>query len=729
MMAATSQEQVERIFVSIPSYRDPECQYTVLDLFKKAKHPGRVYIGICWQADREEDASCFLLEPPADLAANVRTHFLHHSEARGPCYARALIEQKLFDGEEFFLQLDSHYRMIDAWDEELIQQLKRCPSDKPILTTYPSSYTLPDDYRPGGPDNARLNPGPAHPIAICAREFGSADGFLRTVGKQCDATVTGDRPFSALFWAAGFAFSASRVLREVPYDVGLEDLFFGEESSMAVRLWTSGWDFFSPTIVIGYHLWTRKHRPVFREHACPEQKAREARSQARVKRLLEGGGQADAISSAGKGGYNAANSTDTCANDSYGIGSVRTLADYEKASGLSFSQRRLSARAKRGGLDAAAFIGGDPAEAGAPALSSAAVPKALAVALNNPMLGLMPDKVASSIQALLGSSMVDAGSASGSTDAVALAMSAMARPAPAPLPLEPAATFEPADDGSRWQLSLLRREELEAVNKNGFVVIDRFLAVRGYSDQCGSTAAHFAPLIAHAGAKQVPLRPARLGRDDRIWSSTEVRGDEMAWLSLPQGSDLMPRVEARVRRGIAETDAPEDVHLTKRVSSSSERVSSDAAEQDAPTNAAFYNELDVVLAKFVQLRAEVDTVLKPATSRMSVMLARYPGGGARYAKHRDALPEHVGARRVTMIYYLNPNWDSSHGGCLRVHLPEAVAKRVDGARVVEPDASPAQWVLDIEPRMDRVVIFNSAWLEHEVLPTQSERFTLTGWLY
>ena len=50
---------------------------------------------------------------------------------------------------------------------------------------------------------------------------------------------------------------------KVPYDATLEDLFFGEESSMAVRLWTSGWDFFSPSKLIGYHLWTRKHRPKF----------------------------------------------------------------------------------------------------------------------------------------------------------------------------------------------------------------------------------------------------------------------------------------------------------------------------------------------------------------------------------------------------------------------------------------------------------------------------------
>ena len=38
------------IFVSIPAYRDPECQYTIIDLFQKAVHPERIFVGVCWQA-------------------------------------------------------------------------------------------------------------------------------------------------------------------------------------------------------------------------------------------------------------------------------------------------------------------------------------------------------------------------------------------------------------------------------------------------------------------------------------------------------------------------------------------------------------------------------------------------------------------------------------------------------------------------------------------------------
>lgn len=70
-----------------------------------------------------------------------------------------------------------------------------------------------------------------------------------------------------MFWVSGYAFSSSDVLKEVPYDPHLQYIFFGEESSMTVRLWTHGWDFFAPPSNFIWHLWSRSYRPVFR-YAC-----------------------------------------------------------------------------------------------------------------------------------------------------------------------------------------------------------------------------------------------------------------------------------------------------------------------------------------------------------------------------------------------------------------------------------------------------------------------------
>lgn len=46
--------------------------------------------------------ACYLqggIRDPGSYAGQVRTLFLHHSEARGPCYARARIQQELFQAE------------------------------------------------------------------------------------------------------------------------------------------------------------------------------------------------------------------------------------------------------------------------------------------------------------------------------------------------------------------------------------------------------------------------------------------------------------------------------------------------------------------------------------------------------------------------------------------------------------------------------------------------------
>ena len=58
-MTKTAVRGLPRIFVQIASYRDPDCQNTVKDLFEKAAHPERIFVGICWQFIKGEDDDCF----------------------------------------------------------------------------------------------------------------------------------------------------------------------------------------------------------------------------------------------------------------------------------------------------------------------------------------------------------------------------------------------------------------------------------------------------------------------------------------------------------------------------------------------------------------------------------------------------------------------------------------------------------------------------------------------
>jgi len=113
-------------------------------------------------------------------------------------------------------------------------------------------------------------------------------------------------------------------------------------------------------------------------------------------------------------------------------------------------------------------------------------------------------------------------------------------------------------------------------------------------------------------------------------------------------------------------------------------------------------------ARFEALRAALNRDAYLGLERLEVQLARYPGGGARYRRHRDAFPGRSN-RRVTAIYYVNPAWRPADGGLLRLYGP-------DGPR-------------DVEPILDRLVLFLSERVEHEVLPTAAPRMAVSAWFY
>jgi SM-20-related protein len=113
-------------------------------------------------------------------------------------------------------------------------------------------------------------------------------------------------------------------------------------------------------------------------------------------------------------------------------------------------------------------------------------------------------------------------------------------------------------------------------------------------------------------------------------------------------------------------------------------------------------------ARFAGLREALSRDAWLGLGRTELQLARYPGDGAGYRRHLDAPPGWAG-RRATAIYYANPGWRPEHGGCLRLHLPSGP--------------------LDVAPALDRLVVFLSERVEHEVLPTFAPRLAVTAWFH
>ena len=101
---------MDKIFVSIASYRDSELPKTVADLISNAEHPELLRI-VVYEQNGPDDTSILNVYPKEQVLV-LKDHF---SKAKGPNWARAKI-QKEYKDEEYYLQIDSHMRCIKNWD-------------------------------------------------------------------------------------------------------------------------------------------------------------------------------------------------------------------------------------------------------------------------------------------------------------------------------------------------------------------------------------------------------------------------------------------------------------------------------------------------------------------------------------------------------------------------------------------------------------------------------------
>lgn len=300
------------IYVSIAAYRDPQLEPTLVDLFARARWPEALRVGVCWQHGDDEALP--------DIARDPRVEVIDvpWRESQGACWARAALMER-YDGEDFFLQIDSHHRFVEHWDERLMRLMDRCGAPHPVLTAYAPAFS-PDD--PAAAQHV--------PTQMNFDRF-TEESIILFRPSEMEAWRTRSRPQRARFLSGHFLFAEGRFCEEVPYDPSL--YFIGEEISLGVRAYTHGYDLFHPHEVILWHEYTRAYRPhkhwVDHDPAQGVREAwhaRDARSKARVRALLNG---------------------ELSPDDPHGFGARRTLADFERFAGLSFRHRRAQEATRR----------------------------------------------------------------------------------------------------------------------------------------------------------------------------------------------------------------------------------------------------------------------------------------------------------------------------------------------------------------------------------------------
>jgi glycosyltransferase involved in cell wall biosynthesis len=298
-----------KIFIQIASYRDPQLIPTIKDCIKNAKKPEKLVFSIAWQHS-SEDAWDNLDEFKDDK--RFRIVDINYSESKGACWARNQLQQN-YNGEEYTLQLDSHHRFVENWDEELIlmyKQLVKKGHKKPLLTGYVSSFD------PDNDPNGRT----IQPWKMNFDRF-IPEGAVFFLPATIDDYKERTEPIPARFYSAHFAFSTGKFVEEVPHDP--EYYFHGEEISIAVRAYTHGYDLFHPHKVIVWHEYTRKGR----KKQWDDDKqwvSKNVHCHSRNRKLFGMDGEVKDVDFG-----------------IYDFGKERTLEDYERYAGLSFKKRAI----------------------------------------------------------------------------------------------------------------------------------------------------------------------------------------------------------------------------------------------------------------------------------------------------------------------------------------------------------------------------------------------------
>ena len=304
-----------RIFISIASYCDPLLGFTVERAILAASEPARLHFGV---VDQSPAGTRHMVALGA--GARLSQVRMDATEARGPCWARALA-MSLYDGEEWYLQLDSHMDFDPGWDERLVAQATAlgAPARALAISTYPAAFRFEGGRPVGGPgDGAVLAQvvkagctfDPGHPVLT----------FVAT-------PVQVPQALPAFHVGAGCLFAPGRITQAVPYDPWL--YFHGEEQALALRLYTRGWDLFHMPALPVRHLYNdaASGAPPRALHWDDAQEAGrnvswwtlEQRSRARLAALVAGEDLGV-----------------------YGLGRERSLAGYAAFSGIDYAARTLA---------------------------------------------------------------------------------------------------------------------------------------------------------------------------------------------------------------------------------------------------------------------------------------------------------------------------------------------------------------------------------------------------
>ncbi|HEY8360494.1 MAG TPA: GlcNAc-transferase family protein, partial [Ramlibacter sp.] len=259
------------------------------------------------------------LRPPAG-GARLSLLQVAARDARGPCWARSLA-MTLYDGEDWFLQLDSHMDFDPGWDEQLVAHATGlgAPGRGLVISSYPNAFVLEE----GRPVRRPTTEGALAHVVKPGAAFEAGHPVLPFEAHPVDT----EHPVRGFHLGAGCLFAPGRLVQALPYDPWF--YFHGEEQAFALRLYTRGWDIFHVPGLPVHHLYNHagSGAPPRPMHWDAEQEdgratswwALEQRSRGRLAALVAGEDLGV-----------------------FGLGTERSVAEYAAFSGIDYASRTLA---------------------------------------------------------------------------------------------------------------------------------------------------------------------------------------------------------------------------------------------------------------------------------------------------------------------------------------------------------------------------------------------------
>ena len=304
-----------KIFISIASYQDLLLPVTINSAITNAKFKENIRFGIIDQCKVKLDFS------KAKIKDQISYIHIEPKDARGPCWARSLA-QALMNDEEYFLQVDSHTVFEKNWDEYLLNYIKTIEKEhkKPVISAYPRGFEV-VDFEKKVFKKVQEDDHSTH-VMVVDSEKSFKDGYF---SMQKGLPTKSKQIYKGFLISAGFLFSSRKMVEEVPYDPNL--YFEGEETTLALRLFTNGFDIFHIPRIPLFHCYVDysnvTKRPMHWNDS--EEEARtvkwrvlQEKSKKRISQII----QQDL-----KG--------------SFGLGNERSLNDYKEFSGIDLKNKRI----------------------------------------------------------------------------------------------------------------------------------------------------------------------------------------------------------------------------------------------------------------------------------------------------------------------------------------------------------------------------------------------------